>query len=332
MALRWALDVRCARAAAVVAAICAVALAGDTAAQTYPTKPVRVVVPYAAGGITDILARALGQKLGEAFGQPIVIDNRPGANGQVGAEIVARAAPDGYTLMVSADTTFVMIPHLMPKLSYDPLVDFVPVSGLGISPQALVVHPSVPAKSVSDLVALARARPGELNYGTFGIGSSGHLNIELLQSLTGAKFTAVHYKGAAPALTDLIAGRTQMTMLSTTVIVPPILDGRLRPLAVSSTTRWHELPDVPTMAEEGFSDFPQGSWTAVVAPAGTPAEVVAKLNAAINEGLGSAELRGGLTRLGAEVKTDTPAQLGAMMADEIRKWAEVIKSSGAAVN
>jgi tripartite-type tricarboxylate transporter receptor subunit TctC len=142
----------------------------------------------------------------------------------------------------------------------------------------------------------------------------------------------VPYKGAAPALTDLLAGRTQMTMLSTTVIVPPILDGRLRPLAVSSTTRWHELPDVPTMAEAGFAGFPQGSWTAVVAPAGTPAEVVTKLNAAINEGLGSPELRDGLTRLGAEIKTDTPQQLGALMADEIRKWAEVIKSSGAAVN
>jgi tripartite-type tricarboxylate transporter receptor subunit TctC len=156
--------------------------------------------------------------------------------------------------------------------------------------------------------------------------------VELFCSLSGIKIVFVPYKGAAPALTDLIAGRTQMTMLSTTVIVPPILDGRLRPLAVSSTTRWHELPDVPTMAEAGFNDFPQGSWTALVAPAGTPAEIVTKLNAAINEGLGSPELRGGLTRLGAEVKTDTPQQLGAMMADEIKKWAEVIKSSGAVVN
>src|SRR5262249_32372498 len=159
MALRWALDARCARVAFAAAAISAVALAHDAAAQAWPTRPIRVVVPYAAGGITDILARALGQKLGEALGQQIVIDNRRGATSQVGAEIVARAAPDGYTLMVSADTTFVMSPHLMPKLSYDPLADFIPVSGLGISPQALVVHPSVPAKSMSELLALARARP-----------------------------------------------------------------------------------------------------------------------------------------------------------------------------
>src|SRR5690349_12543293 len=180
MASRWVFAAPCARLAVALAALlgAALALPRDAAAQSYPAKPIRVVVPYAAGGITDILARALGQKLGEALGPPIVIDNRPGANSQVGAEIVARAAPDGYTLMVSADTTFVMGPHLTPKVGYDPLVDFVPVSGLGISPQALVVHPSVPAKTVSELIALARAKPGELNYGTFGIGSSGHLNIE----------------------------------------------------------------------------------------------------------------------------------------------------------
>ena len=189
-------------------------LAVPAAAQTYPAKPIRVVVPYAAGGITDILARALGERLGAALGQPVVIDNRPGANSQVGAEIVARAAPDGYTLLVSADTTFVMNRHLYAKLAYNPLTDIVPVSGLGISPQALVVHPSVPAASVTELVALARARPGELNYGTFGIGSSGHLNIVLLQSLTGTRFTAVHYKGAAPALTDLLGGHIQMMIVS----------------------------------------------------------------------------------------------------------------------
>jgi tripartite-type tricarboxylate transporter receptor subunit TctC len=189
----------------------------------------------------------------------------------------------------------------------------------------------VPVHSVRELIDLAKAKPGELNFGA-APGTPPQLMVELFCSLSGIKIVFVPYKGAAPALTDLLAGRTQMTMLSTTVIVPPILDGRLRALAVTSTTRWHELPDVPTMEESGFAGFPQGSWTAVVAPAGTPADVVTKLNAAINDGLRSAELRGGLTRLGAEIKTDTPPQLGALLADELKKWAEVIKSSGAAVN
>jgi tripartite-type tricarboxylate transporter receptor subunit TctC len=278
MALRWALGARCARAAVAAAAMLAIALAGSASAQTYPTKPIRVVVPYAAGGITDILARALGQKLGEALGQSIVIDNRPGANSQVGAEIVARAAPDGYTLIVSADTTFVMNPHLTPKVAYDPLVDFIPVSGLGISPQALVVHPSVSAKTMSELIALARAKPGELNYGTFGIGSSGHLNIELLQSLTGTKFTAVHYKGAAPALTDLIGGHIQMMIVSIGLVTQAWQTGQLTVLGFGSTARIPQYAQVPTIAET-LPGYEAASWYGLVAPAGTPRAIVDKLSA-----------------------------------------------------
>ena len=312
----------------IAAAVAALAFASAAAAQTFPAKPIRVVVPFAAGGITDILARALGQKLGEALGQPIVIDNRPGANSQVGAEIVARAAPDGYTLLVSADTTFVMNRHLYDKLSYDPLNDFVPVSGLGISPQALVVHPSVPARSIADLIALARKKPGELNYGTFGVGSSGHLNIELLQSLTGTKFTAVHYKGAAPALTDLIGGHTHMLFASISASLGYIRAGRLRALAVTTASRADELPELPTMREfvPGFED---SIWYGLGVTAGTPPEVIARLNREINAALADPAIAARLKALGTTVLPGTPADFARLIAEETAKWAEVVRRSGA---
>jgi tripartite-type tricarboxylate transporter receptor subunit TctC len=264
-------------AALAAALACGLALTSPASAQTFPTKPIRVVVPFAAGGITDILARALGQRLGDALGQPVVIDNRPGANSQVGAEIVARAAPDGYTLLVSADTTFVMNPHLYGKLAYDALNDFTPVSGLGISPQALVVHPSVPARNVADLITLARAKPGELNYGTFGVGSSGHLNIALLQSLTGTRFTAVHYKGAAPALTDLIGGHIQMMIVSIGLVTSAWQAGELKVLGFGSPARIDRFPDVPTIAET-LPGFEAASWYGLLAPAATPRPIVEKLS------------------------------------------------------
>src|SRR5262245_16462653 len=197
------------------------AMTAAASAQPYPSKPIHLVVPFAAGGITDVIARALGQRLTEAWGQQVVIENRSGGTGQVGAEYVARSAPDGYTLLVTADTTFVIAPHIYSKLPYDPATDFVPVTGLGISPQALAVNPAVPAKRLGDLIALAKQKPGELNYGTFGIGSSGHLNIILLESLTGTKFNPVHYRGAAPAITDLIAGHIQVMIVSIGLVVQP---------------------------------------------------------------------------------------------------------------
>jgi tripartite-type tricarboxylate transporter receptor subunit TctC len=198
-------------------------------------------------------------------------------------------------------------------------------------PQAMVVHPNVPVHSVRELIAYAKANPGKLNYAA-APGTPPHLMVELFRSLTDTQLVFIPYKGAAQALTELLAGQTQMTMLSTTVIVPSILAGKVRPLAVTSTARWPELPDVPTMQESGFADFPQGSWTAVVAPAGTPREVVAKLNAAINQGLRSVELRDSLTKLGAEIKIESPEELGALLAAETRKWSAVIKSSGATID
>jgi tripartite-type tricarboxylate transporter receptor subunit TctC len=306
-------------------------LACPARAAPYPERLIKLIVPFAAGGPVDVMARLVAQHLSTKLGQSVIVENRPGAGGTIASKLVASAEPDGYTLLFASAGSLAISPSLYKNLGYDPIAGFAPVALVANHPQAMVVHPSVPVKSVRELIELAKANPGVLNFGA-APGTPPQLMVELFCSLSGIKIVFVPYKGAAPALTDLLAGRTQMTMLSTTVIVPPILDGRLRALAVTSTTRWHELPDVPTMEESGFTGFPQGSWTAVVAPAGTPAEVVSKLNATINEGLGSAELRGGLTRLGAEIKTGSPQQLGAMMADEIRKWAEVIKSSGAAVN
>ena len=315
----------------IAAAVAALAFASAASAQTFPAKPIRVVVPFAAGGITDILARALGQKLGEALGQPIVIDNRPGANSQVGAEIVARAAPDGYTLLVSADTTFVMNRHLYDKLSYDPLNDFVPVSGLGISPQALVVHPSVPARSIADLIALARKKPGELNYGTFGVGSSGHLNIELLQSLTGTKFTAVHYKGAAPALTDLIGGHIQMMIVSIGLITQSWQTGQLKVLGFGSKTRIAQFADVPTIAET-LPGFEAASWYGLVAPAATPRPIVDKLSAETQRIFAEPAFRDKFLAPNMIFSiASTPGQFAERIRGDDAKWGKVIKDANVKV-
>jgi tripartite-type tricarboxylate transporter receptor subunit TctC len=227
-----------------------------------------------------VLARALGQRLAEAWGQQVVIENKPGGGtGQVGTEYVARSAPDGYTLLVTADATFVTSPHIYSKLPYDPINDFVAITGLGISPQALIVHPSLPVRTLGDLVDFARKRPGELNYGTFGIGSSGHLNIILLEGMTGNKFTPVHYRGAAPAITDLIGGHIQMMIVSIGLVAQPWQAGALKVLGFGSTRRMAQYPDVPTLAESGLPGYEAGSWYGLAAPKGTPAEVVAKLNA-----------------------------------------------------
>src|SRR5712672_4807325 len=248
-------------------------------AQSYPSKPIHIVVPFAPGGITDVIGRALGQRLAEAWGQQVVIENKPGGGtGQVGTEYVARSAPDGYALLVTADATFVTSPHTYSKLPYDPINDFVPVTGLGISPQALVVHPSLPVRTLGDLIDYARKKPGELNYGTFGIGSSGHLNIILLEGLTGTKFTPVHYRGAAPALTDLIGGHIQMMIVSIGLVTQTWQTGQLKVLGFGSTTRIAQYPDVPTIAET-LPGFEAASWYGLVAPAGTPRAIVDKLSA-----------------------------------------------------
>jgi tripartite-type tricarboxylate transporter receptor subunit TctC len=247
-------------------------------AQDYPAKPIYILVPFAPGGITDILARALGQRLTESLGQQVVVDNKPGANSQLGAEYVAKAAPDGYTLLVSADATFSMNPHVYAKLGYDPLKDFAPVSGLGISPQALAVHPSVPVKTVAELIDYAKTNPGVLNCGTLGPGSSGHLNIELLQTLTGTKFTPVHYKGAAPAINDLLGGHIQLMIVSIGLVRAHFETGALRVVGFGSSARLPQFPDVPAIMET-LPGYEAGSWYGLVAPKATPREIIDRLSA-----------------------------------------------------
>ena len=249
------------------------------AAQTYPAKPIHIIVPFAPGGITDVIARALAQRLSEAWKQQVVVENRPTGAGIVGVDAVAKAARDGHTLLVAADANFVTAPHTYSKLSYDPFTDFAPITGLGISPQALIVHPSVPVRTFGELIEHGRRKPGELNYGTFGIGTSGHLNIVLLESLTGAKFTPVHYRGATPALTDTIAGHIQMMIVSIGLVAQPWQAGQLKVLGFGSTTRIPQYPDVPTLAESGLPGYEAGSWYGLFAPAGTPRAIVDKLNA-----------------------------------------------------
>src|SRR5947209_6102678 len=206
----------------VLCALCVIVLSGGVAcAQSYPTKPVHIIVPFAPGGITDIVARALAQRLTQEWGQQLIVENKPGGTGQVGAETVAKAPPDGYTLLVTADAAFVTNPHFYPKLSYDALNDFAPITGLGISPQALVVNPALPVRTLSDLIELGRSKPGEINYGPLGIGPGGHFNLLLPGGLTGAKFTPVHYRGAAPAITDVIGGHIQMIIVSIGLVAQP---------------------------------------------------------------------------------------------------------------
>jgi tripartite-type tricarboxylate transporter receptor subunit TctC len=247
-------------------------------AQSYPNKPVRIVVPFAAGGITDILARALAQRLSETLGEQFIVENKPTGASLLGVEYVAKSPPDGYTLLVMADATFVTNPHTYSKLPYA-VDDFIPITGLGISPQALVVHPSVPVTTLADLIALGKQKPGELNYGTFGIGTSGHLNIVLIENETGARFTPVHYRGAAPAITDLLGGHIQMMIVSIGLVGQSWQAGKLKVLGVGSKTRLPQFPDVPTLAESGLPGYEAGSWYGLAAPKGTPPEIIDKLSA-----------------------------------------------------
>jgi tripartite-type tricarboxylate transporter receptor subunit TctC len=314
-----------------VAAAAALLFATCTAstAQGFPTKPVHIVVPYAAGGITDIVARLLAQKLGERWGQQVVVDNKPGANAQIGTELVLRSQPDGYTLLVSADSTFVMNQHLYKGLKYDPLEDFAPISGLGSSPQALVVNPATPLKTVSDLIAYGKSHPGELNYGTFGAGSSGHLNIEMLRMMTGARFTPVHYRGAAPAINDLLGGHIQFMIVSVGLVAGASQSGKLRAIAIGSEKRLPQFPDTPTLAENDLHGFEKGSWYGLVAPKGTPPEIIKKISddtqAIFNDPTFQEQSLG---RSYIYSIASDPAAFADMMRRESIKWKRVIDETG----
>jgi tripartite-type tricarboxylate transporter receptor subunit TctC len=302
-------------------------------AQEFPIKTVRIVVPYAAGGITDIVARLLAQQLGERWGQQVIVDNKPGANAQIGAELVLRAPPDGYTLLVSADTTFVMNPHLHRDAKYDPLTEFAPISGLGSSPQALVVNPETPLKTVADLIEFGKAHPGQLNYGTFGLGSSGHLNIEMLRMMTGARFTPVHYRGAAPAISDLLGGHIQFMIVSVGLVADMVQTGKLRALAIGSDKRLAQFPDTPTLAENGLNGFERGSWYGLVAPKGTPPDVIKKISedteAVFND---PAFQKKSLAPSFIYSIASDPSAFADMMRRESAKWKRVIEAAGVRID
>jgi tripartite-type tricarboxylate transporter receptor subunit TctC len=298
-------------------------------AQTYPTKPIRIVVPYAAGGTSDILARQIGPKLNEAWGQPVVIENKPGANGNVGADFVAKSAPDGYTLLLTDLGGLVISASVYPKLPFNPAKDFTPVVMVSYSPHVLAVNPDVEVKNVKELVALAKAWPGKLNFAISGIGGAPQLaGIEFAQRM-GIDWTYIPYKGGADAITGVVGRQAHVLFNGMLATWPHVTGGRLRALAISSAKRMPSAPDVPTVAEQGLPGFETGSFQGVVGPLGIPRETVSKLNAELIKVLNTSEMKERFAKQGTEVRTDTPESLGKWMATEQAKWAKVVKESGA---
>lgn len=302
-------------------------------AQVWPSKPIKVVVPYPAGGFYDTIARLVGAKMGEDLGQPIVVENRVGAGGIIGTDYVAKSPPDGYTLMVGGIGPHGINVGLYPKLPYDPVRDFEPIVHVVNAANILVVHPSVQARDIRELVVLARANPGGLNYASNGSGTSPHLAAEMFAAAMKLRLTHVPYKGSAPAVTAILGGQTHMAFNNAGDIIEHIRAGKLRPLAVTGARRLPVLPQVPTMQEAGVADYEAVAWWAYFAPAGTPREIVARLNAQINHILRIPEVRTRLSVQGsAEVVGGTPAELAAFVQSEIAKWTRVIKTSGAKVD
>jgi tripartite-type tricarboxylate transporter receptor subunit TctC len=296
------------------------------AADAYPNKPIRLIVPFTPGGSSDILGRAIGQKLTQAWGQPVVIDNVPGAGGSVGADKAARSAPDGYTLLMAHIGTLAVNPLIYPKLSYDPVKSFAPVAWVARVPNVLVVHPSVAAKTLAELLTLLRAQPGQLNYGSGGNGSAAHIATEYFKLRSKTFMVHVPYRGTAPAVLDLVAGQIQLLFTGAPAVLPFIKSGQLRALAVSSQHRLDALPDLPTVAESGFPGFEADQWYGVVAPAGTPTAIVSQLNAQINLALGSAELKGRLQSEGAIANPTTPEAFAAHIRQELVRWKPVVQA------
>lgn len=312
--------------AAMTAAIAAMPFSAWAA---FPDKPLRMVVPFPAGGAADVMARGMAQQMSLQLGQQIVIENRGGAGGTIAAEMVARAPADGYTLFFATMGTHAINPSLYPKLRYDPVKDFAPVALTHITPRVLVVGPSIKARSVSDLIALAKAKPGTITYGSAGNGSSSHLSGALFSSMAGVEMTHIPYKGSAPLVTDLLAGRVDATFDSFTVYEEFIRTGRVHALAVTSSKRMGALPQVPTLDEAGLKGYEVSNWLGVLAPAGTPKEVVAQLNEAIVRAMADPGLKKQLTALGIEATASSPEELGNLIRSEIPKWERIVKSSGA---
>ena len=297
-------------------------------AQAYPTKPVRIVVAFTAGGTTDILARSVGQQLTERLKQPFVIDNKPGAGGNIGTEIVVRSAPDGYTLIVDSVGPIAVNPTLYKGLSYNPLTDLVPIVQIADVPNVLVVHPSLDVKNFEQFVSYAKANPGKLNYGSTGIGTSSHLSGYMLSKRVGIDATHVPYKGA-DALNDLLAGRLQFMFATIPSVIQHIQGGKLLPIAISSPKRSRSLPDVPTVIESGLPGFEAGSWFGFFAPKGTPEPIIAQLNRTVNEILAMSSIEKQMIGQGADPVGGTPAEFGQFVQREYEKWKLVVRESGA---
>ncbi|MGH8616417.1 MAG: Bug family tripartite tricarboxylate transporter substrate binding protein [Burkholderiales bacterium] len=293
----------------------------------YPNKPIRIIVAYTPAGATDILARTVGQKMSEAWGQPVIVENRPGANGNIGTEVAARANPDGYTLLMVTAGTHGVNPGLYRKLPWDAVKDFAPVSLVAIVPNIMVVNNSVPVKNAKELIAYLKASPGKYSYGSPGLGSTAHMSMELFKSMTGTDIVHIPYKGSAGVLQDLIAGQVIVTIDNMPPYLPQVKAGKIRALAVSPAKRSPAVPDVPTLAEAGVTGYDAAAWFGLVAPAGTPKPIVDKLAAETQKILRMPDVAERLSGLGAEPVGNTPAEFAAFIKVEIAKWAQVIKDA-----
>lgn len=314
-----------------IALLFAALLASTTsaAAQKYPTRTIRLVVPSSIGGGTDITARAIAQKLSQSVGQQVVVDNRPGASTMIGGELVARAAPDGHTLLMGI-STLAINPAMFKKVPYDALKDFVPIAQAVWLPNLLVVHPSVPVKTVKELIAFAKARPGQLNFGSAGTGTNPHLSMELFRIMAGLKMVHVPYKGSAPGVIDLLAGHVALMTPNIMTPLPHVRAGRLRALGVTSAKRPQGVPDIPTIAESGLPGYEAVQWYGVLAPAGTPGDIISRLSTEIVRALRTADVREQLVRGGAEPVANSPEEFAAFIRAETVKWAKVVKDAGIA--
>jgi tripartite-type tricarboxylate transporter receptor subunit TctC len=309
-------------------ALAALAISAAAHAQVYPARPIRMIVAYPPGGGTDIVGRMLAQKLGESLGQTVVVENRGGASGNIGTELAARAAPDGYTILMGNVAPNAINVSLFKDMAFDPVADFAPVSLVASTPNILVVHPSTPARTVKEVIALAKAKPGTLNFASAGVGSSSHLAGELFRILAGADIVHVPYKGAGPAMVDVLSGQVQLYFATMPAAMPHVKPGKLAPVAVTSARRSQTLPGLPTIAESGVPGYEASTWYGVLAPAHTPAAVVARLHGDIVKILADAALHARLADQGFDPVGSSPEEFGAYIKSEILKWGKVIRDAG----
>ena len=317
-----------ARIAFLAAALCLIS--GSAAAQAWPTKPIRYIVPFPPAGATDITARIMADKISGPLGQPVVVENRPGAAGNVGTDFVAKSTPDGYTILQLTVAQSIS-QTLYAKLNYNLERDLAPVAMVALVPNVMEVNPSVPAKSVAEFIALAKSKPGKINFASSGSGTSIHMSAEMFMMLTGVKMVHVPYKGSGPALADLIGGQVDVMFDNLTSSIGFIRSGKLRALAITSATRYPELPDLPTMQEAGVPGYEATAWFGIVAPKGTPREIGMRINGEVNKALGHADVREKLAQQGAVASAWTPEQFGTFIHNEVLKWGKVVKASGAKV-